>query len=252
MPAQRRVVERAVPTAHLTVVCGRFVQISSPALLVAQFGIDEILAEPGAPDFNVTPRREVTVVRQLDGGVRVLDRMRWGLIPSWAKESTIGDRLINARAETVAEKPSFRRAYSRRRCIVPVDGFYEWMAVPGRRTKQPVYIHGTTGQPLALAGLWESWRDPAVEDAPALHTCTIITTDANRVLAEVHDRMPVLLADDGWDRWLDPVADATSLAPLLVPAPDDDVTFHEVTTAVNSPRNNDPSLLEPAPPETLF
>jgi len=233
-------------------VCGRFVQASSPALLLEHFGVDETLAAPEAPDYNVTPRREVAVVIQRADGRRALDRMRWGLVPSWAKEAAIGDRLINARGETVAEKPSFRRAFAQRRCIVPADGFYEWMAIPGRRTKQPVFIHAGTGQPLALAGLWESWRDPSVADAPALRTCTIITTAANRTLEPVHDRMPVILGEDAWLAWLDPTGDPGALAPLLVPAPEDAVVFHEVTTAVNSPRNNDASLLDPAPPETLF
>lgn len=233
-------------------MCGRFVQASSPALLLDQFDVDETLREPEGPDYNVTPRREVAVIVQRSDGRRALDRMRWGLIPSWAKESAIGDRLINARSETIAEKPSFRRAYAKRRCIIPADGFYEWMVIPGRRTKQPVFIHGTTGQPLALAGLWESWHDPTIEDAPALRTCTIITTAANHALEGVHDRMPVILADDAWSTWLDPNSEAGALAPLLVPAPDDVVAFHEVTTAVNSTRNNDASLLAPAPPETLF
>lgn len=233
-------------------MCGRFVQASSPALLLEHFGIDEDHAAPAPPDYNVTPRREVAVVVAGSDGRRVLERMRWGLVPSWAKEVAIGDRLINARGETVAEKPSFRRAFAARRCIVPVDGFYEWMVVPGRRTKQPVYIHGNTGLPLALAGLWESWHDPTVADAPALRTCTIITTSANRTLEPVHDRMPVILAEDAWSVWLDPDADREVFAPLLAPAPEDAVVFHEVTTAVNSPRNNDASLLDPAPPETLF
>jgi putative SOS response-associated peptidase YedK len=228
------------------------VQASSPALLLEHFGVDENLATPEAPDYNVTPRREVVVVVQRSDGRRALDRMRWGLVPSWAKEVAIGDRLINARGETVAEKPSFRRAFARRRCIIPADGFYEWMAIPGRRTKQPVFIHAGTGQPLALAGLWESWRDPTVADAPALRTCTIITTAANRTLEPVHDRMPVILGEETWDAWLDPTGDPSALAPLLVPAPDEAVEFHAVTTAVNSPRNNDSSLLDPAPPETLF
>lgn len=233
-------------------MCGRFVQASSPALLLEHFGIDEDHAATVPPDYNVTPRREVAVVVEGSDGRRVLERMRWGLVPSWAKEVAIGDRLINARGETVAEKPSFRRAFAARRCIVPADGFYEWMVAPGRRTKQPVYIHGNTGLPLALAGLWESWHDPTVVDAPALRTCTIITTAANRTLEPVHDRMPVILAEDAWSVWLDPDADREALTPLLAPAPEDAVVFHEVTTAVNSPRNNDASLLDPAPPETLF
>ncbi|MFM7615976.1 MAG: SOS response-associated peptidase [Actinomycetes bacterium] len=233
-------------------MCGRFVQVSSPALLGGLFDVDETVRVPEGPDYNITPRREVAVIMQRSDGRRALDRMRWGLVPSWAKEVAIGDRLINARGETVAEKPSFRRAFARRRCIVPADGFYEWMAIPGRRTKQPVYIHGTTGEPLALAGLWESWRDPTVEDALALHTCTIITTDANATLAPVHDRMPVILPDATWDVWLDPASEPEALVPMLRPAAEGVVSFHEVSTAVNTPRHNDASLLEPAPPETLF
>lgn len=234
-------------------MCGRFVQVAPPARLLEVFDCDEAIGEPGAPDWNVTPRREVLVVVQGTDGRRVLDRRRWGLIPSWAKDAGIGDRLVNARGETVAEKPSFRRAYAKRRCIVPADGFYEWQAVPGRRTKQPVYIHAPSGSPLALAGLWESWQDPAgAPDAPAVRTCTIVTTEANPRLAPVHDRMPVILPADSWSVWLDPASEPSRLAPLLVPAPDDAVEFHEVGTAVNSPRHNDPTLVEPAPPETLF
>ena len=156
----------------------------------------------------------------------------------------MGDRLINARSETAAEKPSFRSAYARRRCIVPVDGFYEWRAVPGRRTKQPVYIHAPGGAPLALAGLWESWHDPtAPEDAPAVSTCAILTTDANTRLAPVHDRMPVILDEPSWGAWLDPATDAAVLAPLLVPAPDGLLTMHPVSTAVNNVRNKGVELI---------
>ena len=234
-------------------MCGRFIQVSPPARLLEHFDCDEAIADTGGPDWNVTPRREVLVVVQDPDGRRVLDRRRWGLIPSWAREAAMGDRLINARSETAAEKPSFRSAFARRRCIVPVDGFYEWRAVPGRRTKQPVFIHAPGDAPLALAGLWESWQDPtAPEDAPPVRTCAILTTDANARLAPVHDRMPVILPSAAWSVWLDPASDPKGFAPLLVPAPDATVEFHEVGTAVNSPRHNDASLIEPAPPETLF
>ena len=146
-------------------MCGRFIQVSPPARLLEHFDCDEAIAVAGEPDWNVTPRREVLVVVQDPDGRRVLDRRRWGLIPSWAREAAMGDRLINARSETAAEKPSFRSAFARRRCIVPVDGFYEWRAVPGRRTKQPVFIHAPGDAPLALAGLsmTANAADPASE-----------------------------------------------------------------------------------------
>ena len=240
-------------------MCGRFVQASSPALLLAQFGAIEVVTDLADPDYNVTPRREVTVVLNTVEGERVIDRLRWGLVPRWAKDKAIGDRLINARSETVREKPSFKSAYASRRCIIPVDGFYEWRAIDGQRTKPPVFIHANTGQPIAVAGIWESWRDPADgNDAIApLRTCAILTTEANAMIEPIHNRMPVILDEQDWDAWLDASTAMDELDALLAPAPDDVVAWHEVSTAVNNTRNNDSSLMLPLEAsedssETLF
>ena len=248
-------------------MCGRFVQASSPALLLSQFGAFEVvteLADPDyspdySPDYNVTPRRDVTVVINSLEGKRVIDRLRWGLVPRWAKDASSGDRLINARSETVKEKPSFKSAYASRRCIIPMDGFYEWRAVDGERTKQPVFIHANTGQPIGVAGIWESWRDTsngAEANAP-LRTCAILTTAANSTIEPIHNRMPVILDGKHWEAWLDVATEMGKLDALLAPAPSETVIWHEVSKSVNNTRNNDASLmLELAPRDksekTLF
>jgi len=272
-------------------MCGRFVSVSSPQLLADRFGVDETVL-PGRElpeheaDYNVTPRAQVMVVRErrprpdddaaaaaaeaaeAAESVRVLSLVRWGLVPSWAKDLSMGDRMINARSESLASKPAFRRAFGKRRCIVPADAFYEWKkagerdspgrASSGRRApRQPYCIRRRDGEPLAFAGLWEIWRDPAVADADApdawVRSCTIITTRANGVLAPIHDRMPVVLDEESWDEWLDPANhDLDALGALLVPAPDDWVEAYPVSTRVNSPRNNDADLVAAAEPETLL
>ena len=234
-------------------MCGRFVQATPPSVLAEHFAVDEVAVEEHAPDYNVTPREVVPVVRvRAADGARVLSSLRWGLVPSWAKDPGIGDRLVNARAETLATTPSFRRAFAKRRCLVPADGFYEWRpgtaAGAGKPRKQPYFIRRRDGEPLALAGLWEVWRNPEVadDDAPDawLRTFVIVTTGANAVLAPIHDRMPVLLAPDAWDEWLDPQgADPAALARLLVPAPDDVLEAYPVGTRVNRPGANDPDLV---------
>lgn len=170
---------------------------------------------------------------------------RWGLVPSWAKDIAIGSRMINARAETLAEKPSFRRLFRSQRLLVPMDGFYEWMARSGGKT--PMYIHRVDGTPMAVAGLWSAWRDPASSpDAPWLHTCTLITTSANRTMAPVHDRMPVILEPTDWQEWLDGTHhDTDELQHLLRPAADHVLTMHAVSTRVNHVRNKGAELIEP-------
>jgi putative SOS response-associated peptidase YedK len=165
--------------------------------------------------------------------------------------------MINARAETLAEKPAYQRAFARRRCILPADGFYEWQALPrqgtARARKQPVFIHRRDGEPLAFAGLWDVWRDPADPDSPWVVSCVIVTTRANEVLAPVHDRMPVVLDEDAWATWLDPREhDLDRLAGLLVPAPSESFEVFPVSTRVSSADNNGPDLVERIEPATLF
>jgi len=226
-------------------------------LLAEHFHLDEIATEPHQADYNVTPRRSVYAIVRREPEVRTLESMRWGLVPSWAKDPKIGDRLINARAETVADKPAYRRAFRKRRCIVPADGFYEWQARPRAGTtkspKQPMFIHRRDGEPLAFAGLWEAWRDPDDADAPWLTSCVILTTRANDVLAPIHDRMPVVLAEPNWATWLDPGApDIAALEPLLVPAPSEWFEAYPVSTRVNKPTNNSADLVVQVEPETRF
>ena len=228
------------------------------------------VAEPLKPDYNVAPTKAIyTVVDRPArsagaqpaspaGGVsqdasagepeRELRVMRWGLVPFWAKDVKIGSRMINARAETIAEKPAFRRAFAKRRCLVPADGYYEWQQVPGA-AKQPIYISRTDGRSLAFAGLYELWRDPAVnsDDEDAwLWTTTIITTSAPDEIGMIHDRMPMIIDQSSWADWLDPANnDVADLKTLLTPAMVGDLTTWPVSTAVNSVRNNGPELIEP-------
>ena len=236
-------------------MCGRFVQASAPARLVERFDVDEVLLDaPPPPSYNVAPRAEVLTIVERESR-RYLQPMRWGLVPSWAPDLSIGDRLINARAETLANKPAYRDAFSRRRCIIPADGFFEWQALAGGK-KHPMYIHARSGDPLAFAGLAENWRprDPDLgDDPPWVRTCTVITTRANSTLAPVHDRMPVLLDSSDWDLWLDrAVDDLGAVSELLRPAADDRLELWPVSTRVNSARNDDAALILREDPLTLF
>jgi putative SOS response-associated peptidase YedK len=229
-------------------MCGRFVQASSPELLVARFGVDELAAAGHEPSYNVAPRATVYAVRDRAedaGRRRYLSDLRWGLIPSWAKDPKVGDRMINARAESLADKPAYERAFRRHRCLVPAEGFYEWQRRGSR--KQPMFIHRRDGEPMAFAGLWAAWRDPNEPDSGAgwLRSCTIVTTNANETVKRLHDRMPVVLEERDWDRWLDPeAADLVGLAALLQPASDDLLVADPVGTAVNSADNDGPELVE--------
>jgi putative SOS response-associated peptidase YedK len=229
-------------------MCGRYVTVSSPALLAERFGVDEIRTPSLEPSYNVAPRADVPVIAERHGE-RVLDVVRWGLVPSWAKDRSIGDRLINARGETLTTSNAFKRAFERRRCIVPADGFYEWQAIEGQRTKQPWFFRRRDGEPLAFAGLWEIWHDRAEgDDAPRLRTCTIITTTPNELLAPIHDRMPAVLAEAAWDAWLDVENhDTESLARLIGPIPAADLEAWTVSTRVNKADNNGPELLDRVP-----
>jgi putative SOS response-associated peptidase YedK len=226
-------------------VCGRYVSVSSPALLAERFHVTEVRPETLEARYNVAPRADVPVVAERHGD-RVLDVVRWGLVPFWAKDPKIGDRMINARAEKLATSNAFKRAFERKRCIVPADGFYEWQKIEGKR-KQPWFIRRRDGEPLAFAGLWETWHDPdADDDAPPLRSCVIITTEPNELLEPIHDRMPVVLPESQWDTWLDvDNHDVAALGKLLVPLPADELVAWRVSTRVNKADNEGSELIEP-------
>ena len=191
--------------------------------------------------YNVAPSQVIPVVRQ-NGPIRELALLRWGLIPRWATDPKIGLRTINARSETVATKPTFRDAFKRRRCLIPADGFFEWKK-DGSNKKRPFYIRRADRHPFGFAGLWERWERPGVEP---IESCTVITTEANDVLHDLHDRMPVILPEDSYDRWLDPKRDdQVELAAMLVPFPGSELTLFEVSPMVNSPRNDSPECIAP-------
>lgn len=200
-------------------------------------------AEPDFPPrYNIAPSQPVPVVIRESGQRRFL-LVRWGLVPSWAKEMP-QSLLINARAETIAEKPSFRGAFRHRRALMPADGFYEWKAA-GKGPKQPWFIRRKDGAPFAMAALWEHWMDPHGSE---LDTCAVVTTEANATLAPIHHRMPVILDEKDWDLWLDPAATERELRALLRPAPDDMLEAIPVSTRINRAANDDPSLIERAEP----
>ena len=220
-------------------MCGRFTLTADSATVQEALDLGNMPAEL-EPRYNVAPTQPVAIVTEPDE--REVKLFRWGLIPSWAKDIKIGYRLINARAETVAQKPAFRAAFSRRRCIVLADGFYEWQRV-GKKKKQPYYFRLASGQPFAMAGLWEVWRRS--KEAEPLYTCTIITCAANERVAPIHHRSPVILdAEKPWV-WLDPDASREQLRDLLMPLPAEQIDLYPVSPLVNSPRNDLPSLVEP-------
>jgi putative SOS response-associated peptidase YedK len=220
-------------------MCGRYTLASPTERLAEEFGVDAASIEL-APNYNVAPTQQVAAVLD-EGGQRRLEVLRWGLIPPWADDPGIGSRMINARSETAPGKPSFRRAFRERRCLIPADGFYEWQRTNG--AKQPYYIHMEEGRPFAFAGLWESWSKGGEGE---VRTCTILTTGANALVGEVHDRMPVILARDAYDVWLDPASERDELTGLLAPYPVDEMEAYPVSRFVNSPSNNDPRCIEPA------
>jgi putative SOS response-associated peptidase YedK len=231
-------------------MCGRYVSVSSPTLLAAHFGVEEVRTADVEANYNVAPRAEVPIVA-VSRGVRVLDRVRWGLVPFWAKDPSIGGRMINARVETVDSKPAFRRAFAKRRCLLPADGFYEWLKVEdqGKVRKQPYYIHPAAGGGFAFAGLYELWRDKSVpDDHPQawLWTTVIITTQARDEVGRIHDRMPMIIDPGSWDDWLDPGnSEAARVHALLAPATAAKLESYPVAPAVGNVRNNGPALIEP-------
>jgi putative SOS response-associated peptidase YedK len=231
-------------------MCGRFVAASPPSEIAAYFGVDAVAeqfqSDDGAsPNYNVAPTSDIYVVYD-DGGLRRLDPFHWGLVPSWAKEIKIGNRMINARAETIATKGAFKSSFAKRRCIIPADGFYEWKKLPGQKTKQPYYIHRPDDEPYAFGGLWSQWRGKDAAGEPlTLRSATIITGEPNEKMAEIHDRMPLILPPSAWDDWLDPeLNDLDRLGAFLVPAPASLITFHPVSTEVNNVRNGGEQLTD--------
>lgn len=231
-------------------MCGRFVTTSPASDVAAYFDAVEVAERllGASPRYNVAPTTDVAVVVEHDGR-RVLEPMRWGLVPGWADDLSIGSRMINARVETAATKPSFRRAFARRRCIVPVDGFYEWRAAGEGRPKQPFFIHRRDHEPLAVAGLWETWQDRSDPASPVVATCALLTTEATGPMVDVHHRMPVLVGPTTWDRWLaEDLHDPEEVRSLLGPTPDDLLALRPVSTAVNSVRNQGPELVDEVPP----
>jgi putative SOS response-associated peptidase YedK len=221
-------------------MCGRFTLLAPGESIADLFQLPE--TPHLAPRYNIAPTQPVAAVRvNRDTRRRELTHFHWGLIPRWAKDPKIGSRMINARSETAAEKPSFRVAFKYRRCLVPADGFYEWQKMNGR--KQPVRIQMGDGRPFAIAGLWEHWSSP---DGSELESCTLLTTEPNDLLKPVHNRMPVILAPADFDRWLDPGAQHPGeVQDLLRPYPSGEMRFYPVSTHVNNPRNEDPRCIEP-------
>jgi putative SOS response-associated peptidase YedK len=222
-------------------MCGRYVIKSPSAKLKVRFQLDDLpLFEPR---YNIAPTQPVPIVRRLDQPKREWTPVRWGLIPSWAKDAKIGNKLINARGETVAEKPSFRSAFRKRRCLIPADGFYEWKKLDGG--KQPHFIHLCDEEPFAFAGLWELWTNP--NDGEVIESCTIVTTEANALMRTLHDRMPVIVPAEDYDLWLDAATqDVEGLKGLLRPYPSDDMTAYPISAYVNNPRHEGVKCVEPA------
>lgn len=234
-------------------MCGR-VALFTPPVRLAKLLCATLAAgvDPeGHPSWNVGPQRRLFALTE-PVGVRTLDAYRWGLLPSWAKDPSIANRLFNARGETVAEKPSFRSAFAKRPCVIPVDGFYEWDHRAGHN-KQPNYFTRSDGQLMLFAGLYEQWRDPNGDDATPLKTCTIITTTPSKDMDEIHDRMPVVLKSDDIETWLN-VNDygPDERAQLLCPAPVGTLSHHGVGNAVGPVRNDGPELIERVETQSLF
>jgi putative SOS response-associated peptidase YedK len=222
-------------------VCGRYALHADAERLVRIFELSQ-LPRDLVPRYNVAPTQQVAVVRAVPGGGRELVGMRWGLVPSWSDGPGTGPPMINARAETARDRPAFRSALTRRRCLVPADGFYEWKRL-GRRSL-PHYVHPPGDGPFALAGLWERWE----KAGKAVLSCTILTTAPNAAVAPIHDRMPVVLAPRDFALWLDPaVPDPEAVGPLLVPCPPEWTVVEPVGPAVNDPRREGPELIRPLP-----
>jgi putative SOS response-associated peptidase YedK len=247
-------------------VCGRYAAAKDADGLVEEFEVTAAPEEQLRPDFNVAPTKKVYVVLDRvkdDVGHRALVVARWGLVPSWAKDPSVGSRMINARAETVGQKPAYRRAFAKRRCLVPADGYYEWYlptapdaptGKAGKPLKQPFFIHPADGSSLAMAGLYEWWHDstrPEGDPQAWLLSCTVITTLASDEVGRIHDRMPMTIARQDWAAWLDAATPVEAVSPLLTPALSVRLEAFPVSTLVNSVRNNGPELLAPLPADDV-
>lgn len=227
-------------------MCGRYVSATAASKLAEEFFVDEVVVEDLGERFNVAPTLDVYSIVTTAEGQRRMGSLRWGLVPSFAKDEKIGNRMINLRSETVLQRGHFTRLLQKRRCIVPADGFYEWQAqeVPGEKKpkKQPFYIRHVDGEPLAFAGLWDKWHD--------LSSVTLITDEPNDKVAPIHNRMVVCLPKDAWDTWLDPEVGSEEAAKLLVPLPSDQLEVFPVVPLVSNVKNEGPELLEPLPGHT--
>ena len=235
-------------------VCGRFVSTHSAEEIASYFGATVEAVELPA-NFNVAPTNDILAIVDTGDGDLAVRAFQWGLVPTWAKDVKIGSSMINARSETLTQKPAFKGVFKKYRCLIPMDGFYEWQAAQpdgpvgpkGKPIKQPMFIHRADGEPIAVAGMWSAWRPKdAPEGTPWLHTCTVITTSANKTMEPVHDRMPVILPQSLWHKWLNPTeTDTDALLAMLVPAPDTLLTMHKVSTDVNNVRNKGEELIAP-------
>ena len=233
-------------------MCGRFVSTATPERIASYFGAEADVDTLGE-NYNVAPTQDIYgVVTGPDGVLRV-QAFHWGLIPSWAKDRKIGSKMINARSETLAEKPAFKGLFAKKRCLIPMDGFYEWKAggadgpvnAKGKPLKQPMFIHRIDGEPLAVAGLWTAWKDPEA-NSRWLQSATVVTTSANETMQAVHDRMPVIVPASRWSEWLDPDNhDLAALSDLFTERNDGILTMHPVSTDVNKVGNNDAALIDP-------
>lgn len=224
-------------------MCGRFVGFSTAEQIGRHFGIDRFRAEEIRPNYNVAPMQRIAAVFQ-EGQERILEQMHWGLVPFWARDLSMGARMINARSETAAEKPSFKAAFRKRRCLIVNDGFFEWKGPAGK--KQPMFIRpeGEEG-PFGFAGLWETWVPKEGRDAEPYRSCTILTAEASASIRPIHPRMPIVLKPEAYDRWLDPgEGDPDTLNGILAESLYRQFESRPVSTEVNSPLKNGPSLIE--------
>jgi putative SOS response-associated peptidase YedK len=224
-------------------MCGRYSFGKIDRMDFSRFGVAPVPSL--VPRWNISPGTDVLAVRHAADGHHETAMLRWGLVPSWTKDPSIGHKLANARAETAHEKPSFRAAFRARRCLLPADGFFEWQVVAGRRHKQPWRIEAADGAILALGGLWEFWRD---EQGEKLETCTVLTVPVNAALAHIHDRLPLILDHHDWHRWLSPHTSVDAARALLHAPPEDALAAWKVSEAVNVVSHDDPSIIEPVTP----